>query len=78
MSKLRPFWRVMALNMMMSAIALAGSALVVQASDPVVLEVPGRVSFADLGWSEDRITAPGSPAVVRFRLPDGVRQGAPV
>lgn len=77
MSKLRPFWRVV-VSMLMGATALAGWSPVVFASDPTVLRVPGGASFADLGWSEDRVIAPGSPAVVRFRLPENARQGDPI
>lgn len=58
-------------------IILALATPAVRASDPVLLEGPGRARFADLGWTEDQVISAGSPAVVRFRLPDGTRQGEP-
>ena len=77
MPDLRSSWRLMA-PMMMGVIALVFASSDAQASDPVLLEGSGRVSFADLGWSEDKVISPGSPAVVRFRLPEGVQQGEPI
>lgn len=78
MLRVLPSWRRLASIFMIGAISAACSMPAAQASNPVLLEGPGRVSFADLGWSGDRVIASGDPAVVRFHLPEGTRQGEPI
>ena len=48
-------------------------------SQPGALKENKAITFADLGWSDDRvISADSLPAIVRFQLPDGAVQGDPV
>ena len=48
----------------------------VSGSEHSPLEVPGKATFAQLGWEEDVVvTGNSDPAAVRFRLPDNASQG---
>ena len=42
-----------------------------------VPDQPRQITFAELGWTEDAVISASSPAVLRFELPEGVRQGDP-
>lgn len=45
---------------------------------PSVIAGPGRTTFADLGWEHDAVISDGTPATVRFTLPDNASQGDPL
>lgn len=74
MVRSRTIWRLM-VPILLGAI-VACSTPVAESSG--LLEGTGRVTFADLGWTEDAVVLADSPASVGFRLPDGSQQGTPV
>ncbi len=69
---------VLGMTVILVAVVFMATRTTAEADVPLVLNDYGRVSFSDLGWTDNvELTADSPSTTLQFSLPEGVKQGDP-